>query len=799
MKISWSWLGELVELPADPHELAARLTRAGLEVETVTELGKSFAGVVVAEVRGQRPHPGSTRLTLVTVWDGGQGTATEVVCGAPNVPEPGRKVLWARPGARLPDGRVLGVKAVAGVDSPGMLCSETELGLGSDPSGIIVLHGEDAEAPPGQDAQDALGLRDFVLDVSIPANRPDCLGHVGVAREVAALLGKKARRPDATLHPGARDATALTTVSIDDPVACPRYTARVIEGVRIGPSPRWMRRRLEAVGVRSISNLVDISNYVMFEVGQPLHAFDADKLDGGIRVRRARPDETLVTLDGQTRKLEPADILICDARRAVALGGVMGGAETEVTEATTRVLLESATFEPISVRRTARRLALPSEASHRFERGVDANGCDFASARAARLMAELAGGQVARGLVDVYPQRLEPRTIALRPARTRALLGIELPTEEIVRCLTALELHVEPSGATLAVTCPTVRSDLEREVDLIEEVARIHGLDDVPATLPPLRAAPEDPGRPIGERARDALVAVGLDEAQTFGFTLPSRISALRLPDLHQASRPIAIANPMREEQAVLRTSLLPNLLAALARNLSFGQTDVRLFEVGHVFLDGGERLPDEPLFVAAVLCGERPGWLKPGDPIDFYDAKGTVERLLGALALPFELIPARSEDGFLHPGVAGAIVVSGQHVGVVGELHPATREMLGIDRPCFVFELSLDLLPLPPRVMAQPVPRVPAILRDISFFVEETVPAARVAEVIGDAKPQILESFQVLEDYREPGKVPPGKKGMLWSFTYRGGDRTLTDAEVDSVHEALASRLLASLRAERR
>jgi phenylalanyl-tRNA synthetase beta chain len=795
MKVSWAWLGELVPLPVDPRPVAARLTKAGLEVETVTELGGDFDGVVVAEVLERAPL--TAKLTRVTV-DGGTGP-TQVVCGAANVPEPGRKVLWARPGSRLPGGRTIDTRVVGGVASPGMLCSEVELGLGTDAAGIIVLAGEDAAAGTGVAAQDALGLRDVVLDIAVPANRPDCLGHLGIAREIGALLGARARRPDAALAAaGARDAAALAAVEIADPVGCPRYTARVIEGVKVGPSPRWMRRRLEAVGVRPISNLVDATNYVMFELGHPLHAFDADKVRGAIRVRRAQAGERLTTLDGQDRALEPDDLLICDDSGPIALAGVMGGAATEVTAATSRVLLEAATFEPIRVRRTARRLGLPSEASHRFERGVDAAGVEPASARAARLMADFAGGQVARGVVDVYPRRVEPRRVALRPARANALLGLALGDDEMARCLRSLELGVEPEADRLVVTCPTYRSDLEREVDLIEEVARSHGLDDVPATLPPLRSAPE--GRASrADQARDALAAAGLDEAQCFGFTEPMRIAALRLPATHVVARPLAVANPMRAEQSVLRTSLVPNLLAALAHNLAFGIENVRLFEVGHVFLESGQALPSEPLFAAGVLAGERGGWLKSAGPIDFYDARAVVERLLAALRVDARLVPARSEDGFVHPGVAAAILVGEQHVGLVGEVHPETRDRLAIERPCFVFELCLDRLPPPPRTTMASWSRLPAILRDISFFVDESTPAATVAAFLDENRPTILESYQVLEDYRAAGKVPEGKKGMLWSLTYRAEGRTLTDAEVDHAHETLVARLLTVLRAERR
>jgi phenylalanyl-tRNA synthetase beta chain len=788
MKISLSWLSELVDgLRADVKTLAEKLTRAGLEVETVTTLGSDLAGVVVAEVVSSRPHPKSQKLTLVTVR-GGERSA-ELVCGAPNVPAPGGKVLWATPGTRLPDGRTITEREVAGVSSPGMLCSEVELGLGQEAGGIIVLSGDDA-----------LGLGDTVLDVAIPANRPDALGHIGVAREVVALLGGALRRPPLDAPAGTRDAASQTSVRIEDEAGCPRYTARLVEGVTVGPSPRWMRRRLEAVGLRPISNLVDVTNYVMMELGHPLHAFDADRLRGGIHVRRARAGERLTTLDGIDRALEPDDLLICDDSGPVALAGVMGGASTEVTAATTRVLLECATFDPRSIRRTSRRLSLPSEAAYRFERGVDANGVELASARAAALLARLAGGRVAPGVVDVYPRPVAPRTLALRPARARSLLGLDVSLEEITRCLRALELEVAPDGERLAVTVPTVRRDLEREVDLIEEIARVHGLDDVPATLPAALAPPAAAGAErTGERARDALAAAGLHEAQTFAFTSRARIAALRLPEGHPGARPIAVVNPMRPEQEVMRTSLLPNLLAAVAHNLSFGAESVRLFEVGHVFLRSDRELPHEPLFVAGALAGDRPGWLTPDGSLDFTDAKGAVERLGAALRVALDFVPARSEHGFLHPGVAAQVLAGGVHVGLVGEVHPDTRARLGIERPAFAFELNLELLPRPPAATLRPIPRHPAVGRDVSFFVDAHVPAARIRSVLEDGRPPILEDVRVTEDYREAGKVPAGKKGMLWSMTYRAEGRTLTDAEVDAAHEALVARLLSTLGAERR
>ncbi len=428
-----------------------------------------------------------------------------------------------------------------------------------------------------------------------------------------------------------------------------------------------------------------------------------------------------------------------------------------------------------------------------------------ASRRAARLLAELGGGKIARGVVDVEPAPKKPVTIDLRPARLQALLGFEIPAPAITKYLGALgiESKSDPSGAVLRCTPPSYRLDLELEVDLIEEAVRLHGYDHIPATLPTTQARPRASGDPVGEMVRDALVAAGMYEAPTYGFTSPARLQALRFPEGHPVNRPIALKNPLREEQSVMRTSLVANLLAALAHNHKHGSFDVRLFEVGSVFLPSGQTLPDEPRYVAGVLSGDRPGHLVPAGPLDFFDARGVLERLFAALRLPFEMIQARSEEGFLPPGVAAAVRMAegegDQHIGVVGEVHPEVRDHFGIERPCFAFELNLTRLPPARLAKYEPIDRFPAIVRDVSFFVDDFVPAARVRSVILDGKESLLRDVRVLEDYREPGRVPQGKKGMLWSMTYRASDRTLTDAEVDAAHERLVAVLLAALKAERR
>jgi len=814
----WSWLLEMVELDreVDPEEGAKALTDAGLEVESIERVGSDFDGVVIAEVVGQRRHPDADKLTLVSVIEAEGGAATELVCGAPNVPAAGGRVLWAKPGSTLAGGYRIDARKVRGVMSAGMLCSERELGLSDDHQGIIVLGEHDRRADLGELAHSALGLRDVVFEIGAPANRPDAQGHAGLARELAAHLGCAFKPMTVDLGDLETDelvADELIRVSIDDPEGCPRYVARLIDGLTLGPSPQWVQQRLRAVGVRPISNLVDITNYVMFELGQPLHAFDYRRVAGAhVHVRRAHAGERMTTLDDIERTLEPTDLLICDDNGPVALAGVMGGAESEVSDATSRVLLESAHFHPASIRRTAKRLGLHSESSYRFERHVDPNTSDLAAARAAQLMALLGSGRVAKGMVDAYPVRREPWKVSIRASRTSLLTGVEFSRPKIAELLGRLGLETEQDAEddVLQVTCPTSRPDLTREVDLIEEVLRVHGFDKVPVTMPHTEVPPSGAGDPRPAAVRSALAAIGMSEAITFGFTSPERIAALQLAADDPRSRPIEIRNPMSVEQSVMRTSLLPNLLASVSRNISFDVRQVRLFEVGSVFLpakpgaaDAG--LPDEPVHLAGVMTGQRDGWLRPGEALDFFDAKGVVERSLVALLGSEEAacqvsFVATSAVPYMHPGACAAVTLpDGSVVGEVGEIHPTTRRALGVEQACFGFELDLTVLPLPEPAQMRAISRHPAITRDVSFFLDEDVPAARVSALIEESGESLLERISLLEDYRDPDKVPPGKKGMLWSITYRSPERTLTDEEADAAHEAIVTRLLSSLSAQRR
>ena len=819
MKISFNWLRELVELPpgVTADAVAERLTLAGLEVESIDRRGRELGGVVVAEVRARRPHPGSDKLSIVRVRAHVDGPEEDVVCGAANVPAAGGLVAWAPPGARLPGGLTLARKEVRGVSSPGMLCSEVELGMGEGGDGILVLSPDAAAPVLGADVASLLGVLDEILEVNVTPNRPDALSHAGVAREVAALFETRWRLPAPDEVPvGPFPPGRGVDVEIRDPDGCPRYLARLVTGLRVSPSPVAMRVRLAACGVRPISNLVDVTNYVMLETGHPLHAFDLDKLAGDVHVRRAARAERMTTLDGVERPLQEHDVVVADDAGAIALAGVMGGAGSEVSATTTSVLLEAATFDPRAVRRTAKRLGLHSEASHRFERGVDANGLPHASARAAALLARLGGGALAGEVVDRHPRVPEPRVVALSMAGLRRLSGFDIPIEHAARHLASVEITtapLNPGDDVITATVPTFRPDITIEEDLVEEVMRLHGYDRVPARLPAGRRAPAPSPEALADRAREALAALGLHEAVTWAFVPRAWLLALGGGHKdHPLADGVVVKNPISADYEVMRTSLLPGLVDAAKRNLARGMADVALFEVGPVV----RRAPDahhasskdkdsnkeptyEPVFAAAIWLGRRAGWLKPGAPLDFYDAKRAASELLRALGVATPSFRARphGEAGPLHPG-AGADVFADAAAkvpfGMVGELDPRLARAFGLDARALYVELALDAVAgagRPPRSV--PMPRYPSVTRDVSFWIDVAVTADAQRAALSTAAEPLLRELAVLEDFRDPNYAPAGKKGMLWTLTYRADDRTLTDAEVDAAHARVVTALRAA------
>lgn len=800
MKIALDWLREFVEWP-DVEALVDGLTRAGIEVEAVDDPAARIQGVVVALVEAVADHPKADKLRVCTVNDGTD--SHQVVCGAANVAE-GQRVAFARVGAVLGDFKI-GSRKLRGVQSAGMICAREELGLAADSDGIWVLPDELALGDPIFEAFPA----PVVLELGITPNRPDLLSHLGVAREVAAVFGTKltysARRPAEKGPPVDGQARVL----IEDPSGCRRYLARVIQGVTVGPSPRWLRDRLERIGQRSINNVVDATNYVLFELGHPLHAFDLSRLrqQSGVptvRVRRAEEGESLTTLDGEKRDLAVEDLVIADADIPVALAGVMGGQDSEVSKATTTVLLESAWFEPARVRSTAKRFGLHSEASHRFERGADPGAVNRAVDRCAQLIVEVAGGESSKGVVDVSVKTEVKSDIRLRLDRIERLLGVALKSETVVKLLEPLEIRCTARHADdLHFEAPSFRPDLRHEIDLIEEVARRYGYDEIPDTLPntggPFRIE-ASLSRP-DERVRASLLASGVSEAVTFGFGSPSRL----VPLLGVEGEPLRILNPLGEELSAMRTSLLPGLLEMLARNIRHGSKSTRLFELGATFHPAhrvddtrSERdrlLPDEQRRVGVILWGERyPGrWFAPQQRMDFSDLAGVLDDLGDALGVALHRVPAE-RDG-TNPVASAELRLADRAVGWAAQLHPELLADYDIDGLVFAAELELDTLPAEPKSAprARSLPKFPSTRRDIAVVASCELPSAELARHLqthagGELGERVVEAVHLFDVYSGKG-IPADKVSLAFSIEYRHHERTLTDDEVNrAFHGVIAS-----------
>lgn len=798
MRVSMKWLRELVDIDLPLDEFTDLLDMTGTKVEAVHTVGEALDGVIVGRILTKERHPDAETLWVTTVDVGGEALLT-IVCGAQNF-EAGDIVPVAVVGATLPSGMTIKKAKLRGVVSQGMNCSATELGLGTDASGLLILP---ADAPVGMSFAHYRGLSDEVLELEVTPNRPDCLSMVGVAREVGAVTGRAARVPVAAVSEGTEVAADSVSVAIEDPDLCPRYTARLVRGVRVGPSPEWLAERITASGARPINNVVDITNYVMFELGQPLHAFDAATLgvaDGrhAITVRLAGPDERLLTLDGQERLLAADTLVIADPTGAVALAGVMGGAATEVTDATVDVLIESACFAPSSIGRTSRRLALISESSTRFERGVDSAGCVAALDRAASLLADIAGGTVGAGVIDVCPQPPRPAVVRLRVARLNALLGTGLPWERVAEILVLLGLALEGGPGEFSVTVPTFRPDLGREVDLIEEVVRVHGMGTVVSTLPAGRGRVG--GLTDGQRRRErigqALRGAGLNEAVTWSFADPTdaeRTGWVFGPD----ERPVRLLNPMSGDQSALRFSTLPGMLRAVADNRRRGVADVHLYEIGSVWWTApGRKQPKERAVVAGVLAGSwsRPGWNDAPPELDIFDAKGAVESVIEELGIArFRL---RAADlPHLQPGRSAEVLVGGDVIGWLGEVHPSVLDAYECAGPVAVFELQLKPL-LKAARDTRPfadLPRFPGVKMDLAIVVADGVPAERVEQAIRSAGGKLLDEVRLFDAYRGEG-VAPGNTSLAFALVYRHPERTLTDDEVAALHEKVVRKVTSAV-----
>ncbi len=827
MRVPISWLKECVDVPLPVADLAERLTLAGLEVADIQIIGLPGAAlpwdperIVVGQIVEVRPHPDADRLVLATVAYGA-GQPKTVVTGAPNlrVGDTGLRVAFALEGARHWDGysatpqiTTLKGRKVRGIYSDGMVLSEKELGLSDDHTGILLL---DEQAPVGSPLATCMG--DVVLDLEITPNMARCLSMLGVAREVAALTGGHVRYPSVRMQADGDPIEGYVAVAIADPDLCARYAATLIAGVAIGPSPEWMRRRLRLAGIRAINNVVDVTNYVMLEWGQPLHAFDYDVLVGRakgmprITVRPAKAGELLTTLDGVTRALTPERLLITDSAGPIAIAGVMGGAETEVTASTKTVLLEAANFHFVSIRKTTQALKLPSEASARFGRGVPPSVAVPAAMRATELMRGLAGGRIARGVADCYPIPEIPRAVTLTTEEVRRILGMDLPRAEIERILTALEFQCEVQGETgLRVTVPDHRLDIGTGVtgaaDLIEEVARVYGYDRIPVTemadrLPPQRDAV---AVDLEERVRDLLVVAGLQEVITYRLTTPEREARLAPEQDAAARRPyVRVANPISADRVVMRQTLMPGLLEVMGQNARLRER-LWFFEIGPVYLPrSASELPDEPRRLAIGMAGRlAPASWRDTDPIrtDFFDLKGVVEALCQGLHLQTVGFEPTTHSTFA-PGRTARALVEGQEVGILGEVHPDVAAAFDLPAgPVCLAELGLDALlaRVPASYRVAPVPRFPPALQDIALVVDEEVSAVDLAAVIRSAGGPLLAEARLFDVYRGQ-QLPTGKKSLAFSLVFQAPDRTLTDAEVDAekhrIVEAAARRVGARLR----
>ncbi|MGN2252562.1 phenylalanine--tRNA ligase subunit beta [Frateuria sp. GZRe12] len=781
MKFSENWLRELVEIQADRAQLAHALTMAGLEVEELTVLGEGLAGVVVGEIVAAEKHPEADRLQVCKVAVG-QGEPLQIVCGAPNA-RVGLKAPLAMVGAVLPGDVKIKTAKLRGVESAGMLCSAKELGIDTDASGLMELP---FDAPVGQPLAEFLALPDASIELKLTPNRPDCLGLVGLAHDVAALFGSRVLA--SVQEPAPVTSDARRGIRLEAGKDAPRYLGRIIEGLDASArSPLWLAERLRRAGLRPISAVVDVTNYVMLELGQPLHAFDNDMLDGDIVVRHARAGEALKLLDGSDAKFDDGFVLIADDRKALAVAGVMGGHDSRVTEATRSIFLESAHFAPAAIMGRARKLGLHTDASHRFERGVDPQLPRRALERATELLLSIAGGQAGPVLVAENPADLpKPATVALRRARLARVLGVAVPDEEVTRIFTALGMTVQVTADGWQVTAPTSRFDIEREEDLIEEVARVHGYDRIPTHTPAgaLSLAPEPEAR-IGELPlREQLAARGYYEAVNLSF-----VSTELLARWGHAENLVPLANPLSADLAVMRPSLLPGLVEALRHNRARQQERVRLFEVARVFAAGDPPVETPSLAIAACGPARAEQWAEPSRPYDFFDLKGELDALLAWGGEPERWsLHADGLPSWLHPGRSARVARDGETVGHLGALHPQLAKALDLGPDVHVLEVALA--PLLDRRLprARPVPRFPLVRRDIAVEVPEEVRWSQIEQTVRGTLGSVLKQLRLFDRYSGKG-VDIGRKSLAMGLILQDASRTLTDDDADRcVREAVAA-----------
>jgi len=788
MLLPINWVKDYVEIGEDTGTLGDKLTMTGSKVEEITTLRQEIFNVVVGKILSVEPHPNADRLVVCQV---DVGTETlQIVTGANNIAV-GQRIPLAVHGAKLPGGVTIKKSKLRGMESYGMMCSGEELELkdsdypGAEVDGILILK---EDYPLGMDVKEALDLGGDVIDFEITPNRPDCLSILGMAREIAVTTGKTWSMPEIALKPGVGRIEEELKVEVEDATLCPRYLARVVRNIHIAPSPQWMRRRLAAAGVRPINNIVDITNYVMLELGQPMHAFDLDRVEGRkIVVRTAGPGETIVTLDGKHRDLAEDMLVIADTDKPIAVAGVMGGANSEITDETRQIVLESALFQGAGVRLTSKALGLRSEASSRFEKGLDINMARTAVDRAAQLIQELGAGTVVEGCIDVLGASTDRKTIMVKWNRINELLGLKLSVEVMKNILTRLGLEVTLDGDTLSAVVPTYRNDLEGVADLAEEVARIYGYDKIPMTLMEGSASRGTRTRKQNwiDAVKQALVGMGMYETMTYSFASPAVYQSIGMADPKDFPPAIRIANPLGEDQSMLRTTMMPSMLEVLSRNYNRRLENCSIFEINPVFLPKSLPLTDLPDEVLTLAMGQY------GADSDFYSMKGKIEVIAELLGLEYKISFRAVRHPALHPGRTAEVRIGDQPVGVFGEVHPKVADNYQLDIRVMLGELNLAALLDQAKTGCQyrPLPRYPAVPRDLALIVEKTVPAGQILEQIRKTGGKILEDVSLFDIY-EGSQIPEGYRSMAFSLVYRASDRTLKDDEVNKVHKKILTAL---------
>lgn len=795
MIISLNWLKDFVHIDQSPEDLAHLLTMAGLEVEGIHPVGRSIKGVIAAEIVSFERHPRADRLFICHMNTGSK--EVPVVCGAPNLVK-GAIVPMALPGTELPNGMVVKEGRFRGEMSMGMLLAEDEMGLTDDHTGIMTL---DNHIEPGVELSGVMSLEDTALDISLTPNRSDCASVIGVAREVAAITGQKVTLPGIEYKEKGPPITDLAKVTIDDTLGCPRYAAGLVQDVELNPSPFWMRYRLHVSGVRAINNVVDITNYVLLEMGQPLHAFDYDRLKGHrIVVARAGDGDIFSTLDGQSHTLNREHLMICDGERQVALAGIMGGLNSEIFEGSRNVLIESAYFDPVTIRRGSKSIGLATEASYRFERGIDIGGVENALRRSLMLISELTGGMVSRGIIDVYPEPFRPSPIELRIGKTNEYLGTSLSKETMVSYMLSLGMEVRDlRDDAIEVTPPTFRVDITREVDLTEEVARLEGYDKIPVTYPTIRPSEEVevPSLMLRDRAGDIMAGLGFSEIMTYSFISPDSADRLGAGQDSSIRSFVTLQNPLSREQSVMRTSLVPGLLETVKENISHGETDLKLFEWGNIFIGKDPHSqPEERLFLSAVMTGRyhRDELHRAVRKVDFYDIKGAVEVLLQSLGLPGAEYKRHEPEPWYHPGVSCRIYEAGTCIGSLGQVHPDVLQRFDVKAgEAYVFEIDIEALLEKQReqpVQFRPYSRFPAVVRDLSIVVDKTTEAARIRNIIEREGGKLVESVDIFDLY-EGEKIAPAEKAVSFRICYRSRESTLDGKQVNRLHDKVINRIM--------